>query len=276
MTMPTVGPDGWRYWHMGNGGQAPMPFVLRWLLPAVCRQAARRWWVAWWCSWPVAAAGMAWWSWNRGAGWPVVGASVGLLLGLPGVLGPRVTRPVGVDLPALALGLVAAGAWSQGWWWLALPLVLVAACVRETAPVWLALWIWSPLPLVALLAPLVRRLTVRPGLDPLTEQHEVLRRVHKHPFRSAVEHRAGRGRDAWLWVAPWGACLAALWSPSWWLVAVLVVAHVQLVVATDTVRLLHTSAGPVMAIVAAETIPPSWLLPVVVAHWFWWLKAERV
>jgi len=276
MSDPILGPDGWRYWHAAGGGRVPMPFMLRWLLPQLCRQSARRWSVVWWGSWPVAAIGMAWWVANRGAGVEVVAASVALLLGLPGVLGPRVTRPVGVDLPAMALGLVAAGAWSQGWWWVALPVVLVAACVRETAPVWVALWIWSPVPLVALVAPLVRRLMVRPGLDPLTEQQPVLRRVHDHPFRSAIEHRANRGRDAWLWVAPWGATLVALWSPSWWLVAVLAVAHLQLVVATDTVRLLHTAAGPVMAVVAAETIPVGWLLPVVVAHVMWWHKVERV
>jgi hypothetical protein len=276
MSDPVLGPDGWRYWHLAGGGGVPMPFMLRWLLPVVCRQSVRRWSVVWWLSWPVAAVGMAWWCHGRGLPIEATGAAVALLLGLPGVLGPRVTRPVGVDLPALALGLIAAGAFGQGWWWVGLPMVLVAACARETSPVWVALWIWSPLPLVALVAPLLRRLIVRPVLDPLTDQHPVLRRVHEHPFRSAVEHRAGRGRDAWLWVAPWGATLAALWSPSWWLVAVLVAAHVQLVAATDTVRLLHTAAGPVMAVVAAETIPVGWLLPVVIAHWFWWSKVERV
>jgi hypothetical protein len=77
-------------------------------------------------------------------------------------------------------------------------------------------------------------------------------------------------------VAPWGVCLAALYAPTWQLVAVLVVAYAQLLVATDTVRIYTVAAAPVMAVAAAQTIPTSWLLFAVIFHVVWWRRPEFV
>lgn len=78
-------------------------------------------------------------------------------------------------------------------------------------------------------------------------------------------------------VAPWGACLLALHgTPTWPIVAVIVVAYLQLLVATDTVRLLHHAAGPPLAAAAAVTIPVAWLPLACIAHVAWWYKIERV
>jgi hypothetical protein len=157
----------------------------------------------------------------------------------------------------------------------ALLLTAVAASFKESAPVWVALWAWSPWPLLALAVPAVVQLVRRPVLDEVT-RHPVLLRVHDHPFRSAVEHRAGRSRDAWLWVAPWGATLAALVPPDVRTLAALAVGHLQLLVATDTVRLLATTAGPAMALGAATNLPTEWLVVAVVVHTWWWRQPELI
>jgi hypothetical protein len=206
-------------------------------------------------------------------------ACAAFLMALPGVYGPHVSRPVQVDLPSMAVGLFAAAlmvmaddpAAVVG----AVLLTAVAASFKESAPIWVALWAWSPWPLLALVVPAVVQLVRRPALDEVT-QHPVLLRVHDHPFRSAVEHRAGRSRDAWLWVAPWGATLAALVPPDVRTLAALAVGHLQLLVATDTVRLLATTAGPAMALGAATNLPAEWLVVAVVVHTWWWRQPELI
>jgi hypothetical protein len=157
----------------------------------------------------------------------------------------------------------------------AIAVTVLAATMKETSPVWVALWCWSPWPLLALAAPALAAVVRRPQMDEVTA-HPNLRRVHDHPVRSAIEHRHGRWRDAWLMVAPWGATLAALVAPDRQTIATLAVAHGQLLVATDTVRLLATTAGPVVALAAAETYPAAWLPLVVVAHVAWWRQPELI
>lgn len=236
----------------------------------------RRWWALWAASWPVAALGAVWWAHGQGL---TVGRSVttaAMLLALPGVLGPAATRPVGVDLPALAIALVAAGAFAAGWWPIGIVAVCIAAGFRETSPVLVALWCWSPLPLVGLVAVAVAALIRHPGMDPITSQNPVLRHVHDHPIRSAIEHHNGRWRDAWLMVAPWGVTLAALLDPTPALIATLIVAYAQLLLATDTVRLYQPVAGPLMALGAATVIPSQWLLFAVVVHVVWWRRPEVI
>lgn len=209
------------------------------------------------------------WAHGRGASWGVSAAAAALLLALPGVLGPQVARPVGVDLPALTLGLVAAACFANHQPLAGVAVVLLAANVRETVPVAVALWCWSPLPLVGLVVPAVVTLVRKPDLDAVTAQ-PVLRHVYDHPVRSAFEHHRGAWRDAWQMVAPWGATLASLLALTPQLVVTVVVAHLQLLVATDNVRLTQTLAGPVVALAAAEVFPPQWLPLVVVVHAVWW------
>jgi len=274
-----AGPDAARYLLAGRGTPVARPFNLRWLAPAICRDDLSRWNVLWRASWPVAAAGAVLWAWATGLPVGRAVACAAFLMALPGVYGPHVSRPVQVDLPSMAVGLVAAAlmvmaddpAAVVG----AVLLTAVAASFKESAPIWVALWAWSPWPLLALVVPAVVQLVRRPVLDEVT-QHPVLLRVHDHPFRSAVEHRAGRSRDAWLWVAPWGATLAALVPPDVRTLAALAVGHLQLLVATDTVRLLATTAGPAMALGAATNLPAEWLVVAVVVHTWWWRQPELI
>lgn len=267
------GPDAARYLYAGQGNAVARPFNLRWLLPAVCGDDVRLWRIVWFASWPVAAAGMFWW--GSDAGWrPALAAAV-LCLALPGVWGPAVVRPVGVDLPAMAVSIVAVAALHAGWWPLAVVLIVVAACIKETSPVFAALWAWHPLMLIGLAAPLVASFFRKPELDPITAQ-PIMQEVHDHPVRTAIREHRSQWRDGWVMVGPWGACLAALYAPSWQIAAVILVAYLQLLVATDTVRLLHTAAGPLLAVTAAQVLPVEWLPLACVAHVVWWWKVELI
>lgn len=270
-----IGPDAARYLLAGQGEQVARPFCWRWLAPMVCKANMRRWSALWVTSWAVMAAAAVWWAHGEGLGIHRAVAVAVMLAALPGVWGPHGTHPVGVDVPALAAGMVAAAAFGAGWWPLAIAAVLVAAAIKETTPVWVALWVWSPVPLIGLLAVAIAVAWRRPTLDRVTAQ-PVLRRVHEHPIRSSLEHHRGRWRDAWLMVAPWGVTLAALLDPTPALLVLLVLAYAQLLVATDSVRLYQSAAGPLMALGAVTVIPDRWLLIAVVVHVVWWRKPEVV
>jgi hypothetical protein len=258
-----------------QGEPVPRPFHLRVLLPWACGTNRRFWWAAHLASWPVAALAM--FAWRAPIdGWQIALAAAALLLALPGILGPSVVIPVGVDLPATALALVGVALISDGHPARITAGVIVmcfAAATKETTPIWAALWLWSPWPLVALAIPAVVALVRTPGPDPLGPTFQ---RIADHPIKTALEHHQGRWRDGWLLVAPWGVTLAALIGADWRLLVVLVVAHLQLLVATDTVRLVQHAAGPVMAVAAAHVIPTHWLLLACVAHVVWFRKPERV
>lgn len=60
------------------------------------------------------------------------------------------------------------------------------------------------------------------------------------------------------------------------MLAAVAVGHTQVLVATDTVRLLHTSVGPVVALAAAQVIPVHWLPLVMALHVFWWRSPEVI
>lgn len=270
-----IGPDGARYLALAQDTAVPRPFHLRWVLPFFCGTDARKWWIAWFAGWVLTAAGMFAWR-IQSDPWQYAAAATVVLLALPGILGPSVVIPVGVDLPSTGVTLCAVALCATGQPHLiACGVVVVcwAAGMKETSPVFGALWAWSPWLLIGLVPVAIRALLVKPGPDPLGEQFQ---RIADHPFRTALEHRNGRWRDAWLMVAPWGVGVVALIDPSVQLLVVLGVAYGLLLVATDTVRLLHHAAGPVVAAAAVAHIPVDWLLLAVVAHMFWWRKPERI
>jgi len=272
-----LGPDAVRYLLAGRGELVPRPFHLRWLLPKLLGDDINAWRFVWFASWPVLAVSMVAWRIAAGDDWRIALAAAALLLALPGILGPVVSIPVQVDLPSTALMITAL--------WLielghpaqivaGVAVLAVAASIRETVPVWAALTVWSLWPLLALAVPAVAWVLIKPSkLDPLGEPFQT---IADHPFRTALEHHAGRWRDGWLMVAPWGVCLAGLVGADWRLILILAIAYLQLLVATDTVRLLQHAAGPALAAAAAQNIPPSWLLLAVVIHVVWFRAPERI
>jgi hypothetical protein len=272
----TGGPDAARYLAAAQGVPVSRPFHLRWALPYACGTSPKAWWLTWLISWPILAVAAFGWAHTVTGDWRVALAAAALLLSLPGILGPRAVIPIGVDLPATATTMV-------GVWLVALGhpaqiaagviVIGLAATIRETSPVWAALWAWSPWPLIALVAVAVAAVIRKPGPDPLGPTFQT---IADHPIRSSLEHHRGQWRDAWVMVAPWGVTLAALVGADWRFVAVLAVAYAQLLIATDTTRLLHHGAGPVMALAAAQVIPTPWLLLAVAVHVAWWRPPHRV
>ena len=271
-----IGPDAARYLAAGVGIKVPRPFHLRWGLPMFCGDSLAAWWYVWAASWPVAAAGFVGWRLNEGDTWQTALIGAVLLLALPGIRGPAAVLPVGVDLPALAFSL--AGCWAltldhpaqqaAGFLFLVL-----GATVRETVPAWVALWLWSPWPLLVLIVPLVRHLTTKTGPDPLGARFD---EIAAHPIRASLSAHRGRWLDGWLMVAPWGLVLLCLHRPGWPLVACLVLAYGQLLIATDTVRLVHHAAGPAAVAAAAPLVPLGWAPLLCVLHVVWCRSQERV
>lgn len=270
-----LGPDSSRYVLAGRGVRVAKPFHLRILLPWLCEDVERRWRFVWLVSWPLLIGLTAWFGWLRGLELGAALAAGVLVAGLPGVWGPVVVRPVGVDLPGMVIALGSLVAFESGWWPLGVVLVVFAALTKESMPVWAALWSWSIWPLVGLVAPLVVHLVRGPMLDEVTA-HPNLREVHDHPVRTALAAHRGQWRDAWIMVAPWGVTLVGLVDPSWPLIVCLVVVYLQLLVATDTVRLLHTAGGVPLALAAVAVIPAGWLVLAVVAHVVWWRKPQLI
>ena len=275
--MPQLGPDAYRYVLAGLGTPMVRPFHLRWLLPKVLGDDLAAWRFVWLAAWPILAGSTFGWRLAAGDDWRIAAAVAALLVALPGILGPAVSIPVQVDLPSTALmmtGVMLLELGHPAQVVAGIATLAIAASMRETAPVVAALTMWSVWPLVALVAPLVTAVIIRPAKsDPLGPEFQY---IADHPIRSALEHHAGRWRDAWLMVAPWGVCLAALIGADWRLLVVLGVAYAQLLVATDTVRLVHHVAGPAMAVAAAHVIPVEWLLLAVVVHVAWWFAPERI
>lgn len=270
MTELRLGPDSARYLYAGDGGRLPLPFNLRWLLPAVCGDDVKLWRAVWLASWPVLAAGAFVWADGMGATpWEALAAAA-FLVALPGLWGPHSVRPVGVDLPAMAVAIWAAAAFAHGLPVLGVVLAVWAATIKESYPVWVAFWAWNPWALLALVAVVMAFLVRRPQMDPITDGTPILKRVHDHPIASSLEHHRGQWRNAWYMVAPWGVTLAALVDPSPRLAAVVAAAYAQLIVVTDTVRVYQTAAGPVVALAAAQVIPLQWLALAVAVHVVWW------
>lgn len=267
-----LGPDASHLFALAEGTPVPRPFHLRWLLPTVCRNHWWRWWTVWLSSWVIIAGAVLWWRYTAGDNWPTIAAAIALLLALPGVLGPSITIPVGVDLPAMAMSLTAVALLENRYWWAAIPVTLIAASIKESAPIWTALWAWNPIALVGLIAPTIRALLTEQGRSPFGSMFQ---EIADHPIRTAWERHRGQWRNATLMVAPWGVTLAALYQPSWQTIVVLLAAHLQLLVATDQVRLVQAAAGPTMAVAAAHNIPTTWLLLAVIAHTFWWRPPQR-
>lgn len=268
-----LGPDAARLWIAAGGDAVSRPFHLRWLLPTINGQQIGRWWATWGIGWAMVVIGMASWRWAAGDPWQlVIGATV-LLVALPGILGPQVSIPVQVDLPATGWALVGVALLEVGWWPLALTCFAIAASIRETTPIWAALWAWSPVPLVAFAVVAVAAVIRKSGADPLGGEFQ---RIADHPVHTALEYHRGRWRDGWLMVAPWGLGLAGLVGADARLALVLLAAYAQLLVATDTVRLVQHAASPAVAVAAVAVIPVEWLWLALVLHVAWFWKPERV
>jgi hypothetical protein len=245
-------PDGVRYLALGGHQKVSRPFHFRWLLPRLIGQDEDRWRIPAYASAIVYLALL--WAYT-GSWWACL-----LGLGLSGVIHYNVQHPVLVDLPAMTLALGAATAATHGLLWLAVVLVLIAGCVKETAPPFAAVYAWQPILLVGL-APVFFRACLKAGRDPLASNPEHAE-ILAHPFRSAVEYH--RKDPLWIYVLPWGVCVLGIANGSTRLWVALALAYGQLLVATDSVRLFQWAA-PVL-ILATVPMLGVWLPVLLVLH----------
>ena len=256
-------PDGGRYLSMAHGHAEPVPFHLRWLLPKLCRENVSRWVASTVISTVAAVVLTGVLALQHGATLTQAAVAAALMAGLPSVRFAWFS-PVLVDMPALALALGAAVLWPVSPP-AALGVCLLGGCVSEKVPALAAVFSFQPLLLVGLVAPLSRWLAVSAGeIDP----RDSLSWTLAHPLQAGRKGHAGKWRDPLTMLLPWGACLVVVMAaPSLWLLAALVLAYSQLLVATDSVR-LYQQAAPVVCVSAALMIPEVWAVPVVLAHWF--------
>ena len=236
-------PDGARYMAMAERRVA-RPFHLRWLQPFLCRQDQRRWQLVTRGSIIALAALIALYAHSP---WMAVAVL------LPGITfswrHPVLVDPLGMTL-ALGSALLLPICWPA-----ALLLCCIAACVRETAPIWAAIYAFNPLLLVGLV-PVGVRWLMRQGADVLDEQNAW---ILANPLKAGLLFHHGRWLDPLLMVVPWGGLLAGLGHLTPQLVVALVVAYAQLLVATDSVR-LYQWAAPVMALATVAALPV-WAIP---------------
>lgn len=235
-------PDGVRYFAAVHRRVA-RPFHLRFGLPLILRDSERAWL---WCSrLSIVAIGLLT-AWYARSPWMVCVAF------LPGIAFAW-RHPVLVDATGMALALAAAILWPI-WWPAAVVIVLLAGCVRETAPVWAAVYAWNPVMLVGLFPTVIRALQ-RAGTDVLDAENAWILR---HPIQASRKYHRSLWADPLVMVAPWGAMLVGLRSLDVQLVAALGLGYGQLVVATDSVR-LYQWVAPVLAVAVVHSVP-SWAL----------------
>lgn len=238
-------PDGVRYFAAAQQRVA-RPFHLRWLLPRLCGQHFNRWQLV--SRVAVVAVGVLT-AVYAGSPWMVCAAF------LPGIAFSW-KYPVLVDAAGMALALAAAVVFPICWP-VAVAIVLIAGCVRETSPVWASLYVWNPIMLVGL-APVAIRWLQRAGGDVLDDENAWILR---HPLKASRKYHAGLWLDWSVMVAPWGGLVAGLAGFDLRLGAALAVGYGQTLMATDTVR-LYQWAAPVMALACTEALP-IWALPFV-------------
>ena len=253
-------PDGVRYLAMARGSAQPMPFHLRFGLPAICGDKPAAWIAATWCGLTLAVCGTGILAYQHGLGIERAILAAAFVAFLPAVRFAA-DAPVLTDGASLGLSVAAAviAPYSLA---AAIVVALLGAAVNERVPVWAALFALEPVLLCGLAFPLVRLLLVRAPAVSDTDPH---RDILRTPVKAGLKSHAGKWLDARLMLAPWGVCLLALLAPSPWLLLALVLAYAQCLVATDTVR-LYQQAAPAVAIVAAAVVPDGWLLAAGVAH----------
>lgn len=238
-------PDGVRYFAAASQRVA-RPFHLRWLLPRLLGADSRRWQYV--TRFSVLAIG---------ALTAVYAHSVWMVavIALPGIWF-NWRHPVLVDAPAMALALAAAVLWPICWP-AAIALVLIAGCVRETAPVWSAVYAWQPWLLIGLV-PVAVRWLMRQGHDVLDAENAW---IIAHPVQASRKYHRGLWVDAGTMLTPWGGLVAAVAFLDARLEVAIVLAYGQLLAATDSVR-LYQWAAPVLALRCVDGLP-SWALPLV-------------
>lgn len=269
-------PDGTRYILAAEGNKVSRPFHYRWLLPRLLGVMPQAWIRTTDAFALLLGPAVYFYAAARGhGGWKGIFAA-GLAVGCSGIVAFNRRWPVLVDLPALVITILSAACWYEHWYVPAVALVLVAASIKESSPVFAAAFAWSPWLLFGLLAPLVRHFQRREevpadlaqmGYDgvgrPIVTGSAPDWRL-RDVVRGAFDYR--KAYPLAVYVLPWGVLLLGFGHISWQLATVLALAYGQLVIATDCVR-LYQWAVPTLAVAAAGAVDARWYLLLLLLHW---------
>lgn len=267
-----ISADGIRYAAMGMGKRVGYPYHLRWLMPALCGPDVTLWRGYTILAWTLTALLLPVYGHLEGLGWASLALPVFLTLG--GQLLYQRNWVALVDPAALFFALTCAIATMQGMWWLAIPLALLAGCTRETAPVVAAVLAWSPVPLIGLAAPAVRAL-YRSGSDVEGFGPAIT------PSRPSISLRALQPLCDWRHtIAPWGACILAVFAFDWQVAAALTVGYVSLVTvavfgmpcfsAPNESARVYQMAWPIVAVAAIHAAGPWWPILAITQAFYGW------
>lgn len=251
-------PDHHTYKAMSEGRSAPNPFRLRWLYPALMPAGATR-------------------------AWSVV-STVGVFLTLPAVFLFATASGVSglwavllwaslplVDVLCRMRGIVDHIAWpvallTGAFFKLDMPgagiiAALIAGMIDPRIPVFAAAWTLHPGALLGLI-PVIGANAIKTHGAPLMHGDVIL-----HPWRSARDRNGRYAHSAADLIAPWGACLAGIFSVSPAVAVSLAVSYGQMLCAIDRVR-LYQWAAPAVIVAALQVIPTAWLPVAVLVTWF--------
>lgn len=235
-----LSPDGHYYLAAARGETVPSPYSRRWLLPEMLGSDPKHWAALTYFSLLLTPLAAYWYtdSWKAAA----------LLCALPGVWRCSLRFPVLVDAPSFTLTLMTAAAVPHHPILGAL-LSVLSGGMKESNPLFAALWSCSPIPLFGIFGSSWLSKSAPPNAPWL-----------EHPVQEALRLRAAIGLDASLYLRPFGAALLGLSVMTPQMAITLLVAHAQLFMAQDTIR-LAVWAAPVLVIPAVAAIP-SVLFPV--------------
>ena len=246
--------DGKRYFAMGGGDRVCFPFQFRWLIPFVCKQVPRRWKIVSDLSTLLLVPLMCCVLFLLGVS-PVGCIFGGLsVVGLFGVFQFNRNNPVLVGAPAMCLTLLSyiffllGGDWYYGF----LAAAVLAGCVKESSCLYLFGLTLDPLSVVGLASPLITRLVLRGGKDPLGDDMPGI----AFPFSSA--QRFQRWSCPRTMILPWGGLLSALLFPSLSLIVSLFLSYGPLIRVTDTLRVYQW--GWMAMVVTAYTNLPEYAI----------------
>lgn len=182
-----------------------------------------------------------------------------LVLGLSGIYKQNVKGYKLIDGTAICFGLLSTICFNADWYIPALIFLILASLTKETMPVFIALWSMSFLPLIGFLTPLVIYLFNPPvKQDILGEGHQ---QWLDNPFKAFKEYHIKNLLSPFYFLS-WGVCITAVlyqgeyWQ---WVLASVLIAYAQLLVATDRGRLFMYSF-PLAILATCLTIELNWLL----------------
>jgi len=262
---PTLANDSHRYLSAGKGVLQRNPFHLRWLLPKICTDDHFHWRVI--TGYSIIALVPMMFAYLLALGVEPLQALFGALLvpGLGGIFRFNIKVPILVDAPVLLLSLMSATMFLEGHIIVAVLFVIIAGCMKESAPVLTLAFSLNPLALLGFANFIFFKL-FKKGAEKDSIGNDVFL---DNQLATGIKYHRG----VWFhekMLLPWGVCLLAFFSPvdgMLWLAFALAIGYGMLLAASDTVRIYH-QVFPVMIYYTVLVVPSEFYVPLLLVHWF--------